>query len=143
MDKSSMRDLAKRLLEYEATSSRADEPVQSAEQVWDKLRIVLTRFAGADGFTSLMRRAVALARAEYPFLALIMVRTDGSISGLEDSVADPEGRGVEVEGAVSAVTAHVLVLLEKLIGETLTLRLVRDAWPEIAVESVNSTVEEI
>ena len=60
-----VRDLARRLLAVEAarqsaTSSREHEAVR----VCDKLRVCLTRFAGADGFTALLRRALALARAE-------------------------------------------------------------------------------
>ena len=64
-----MRDLARRLLgcggsEPEHTGSHVHEAVR----VCEKLRISLTRFAGADGFASLLRRALALARAEVPSL---------------------------------------------------------------------------
>ena len=65
----SIRDLARRLLAVEAASQSAADPrVHEAVRVCEKLRISLTRFAGADGFASLLRRALALARAEVPAL---------------------------------------------------------------------------
>ena len=69
MSSASMRELAQRLLAVEAASpSTADPRVHEAVRVCDKLRISLTRFAGADGFASLLRRSVSLARAEVPSL---------------------------------------------------------------------------
>ena len=64
-----MQALARRLLAVEAASQTAADPhVHEAVRVCEKLRISLTRFAGADGFTALLRRALALARAEVPAL---------------------------------------------------------------------------
>ncbi|MDQ3490424.1 MAG: hypothetical protein M3449_05090, partial [Acidobacteriota bacterium] len=58
-----IRDLARQLLSVEAARlSAADE--HEAERVCEKLRISLTRFAGADGFIALMRRSLALSRVE-------------------------------------------------------------------------------
>ena len=37
-------------------------------RVFERLRISLTQFIGADGFTALMRRSLALARSEVPSL---------------------------------------------------------------------------
>jgi hypothetical protein len=124
----STRELARRLLTVEATSqSAADRRGHEAVRVCEKLRICLTRFAGADGFTALLRRALALARAEVPALHGITEKTEGSIEGLEDLAADAPN--VAMDAAV-AITAHLLGLLVTLIGEPLTMRLVRDAWPD-------------
>src|SRR5471030_1776723 len=61
------RDLARRLLAVEAASKIAPNAhVHEAVRVCEKLRISLTRFAGSDGFTSLLRRALALASADFP-----------------------------------------------------------------------------
>ena len=84
MPSPSMRDLARRLLAVEAASQTAtDAHVHEAVRVCEKLRISLTRFAGADGFASLLRRALALARAEVPSLQSVTVKPDGSLEGLE------------------------------------------------------------
>ena len=66
-----MRDLARRLL---AASKTASGPhVDEAVLVSEKLRISLTQFAGSDGFTSLLRRALALARADVPSLESVKI----------------------------------------------------------------------
>ena len=100
-------------------------------RVCDKLRLSLTRFAGADGFASLLRRSVALARIEFPSLNRITVNPDCSMDGLEALVADEPDRGVE---ATVALAAHLLGLLVTFIGEPLTLRLVRESWPDVSFD---------
>jgi hypothetical protein len=122
------RDLARRLLAVEATSKiAADAHAHEAVRVCEKLRISLTRFAGSDGFTSLLRRALTLARADNPLLETVKVKPDGSLEGLEALAVDATNAGAE---AAVAITAHLLGLLVTFIGEPLTLRLVRDAWPD-------------
>jgi len=93
----------------------------------EKLRISLIRLAGPDGFASLLRRALALARAEVPALDRVTVNPDCSMEGLEVLLADA------TDGAVhgpAAITGHLLGLLVTFIGEPLTLRIVREAWPD-------------
>jgi hypothetical protein len=124
----STRDLARRLLAVEAAIQSTAEPrVHEAVRVCEKIRVSLTRFAGADGFKALLRRALALARAEVPALDGITEKADGSMEGLEELEAD--ARNVGSDAAV-AITAHLLWLLVTLIGEPITARLVREAWPD-------------
>jgi len=88
------RDLARRLLAVEAASKIAPNAhVHEAERVCEKLRISLTRFAGADGFTSLLRRALTLARADDPSLETVKVKPDGSLEGLEALAVDATNGG--------------------------------------------------
>jgi hypothetical protein len=101
--------------------------VHEAVRGCEKLRISLTRFAGSDGFTSLLRRALTLARADDPLVETVKVKPDGSLEGLEALAVDATNGGPE---AAVAITAHLLGLLVTFIGEPLTLRLVRDAWPD-------------
>ena len=134
-----MRDLARRLLAVEAASpSAADSRVHEAVRVCEKLRVSLTRFAGADGFTALLRRALALARAEVPALHGIAETANGSIEGLEGLAA--HARNVGNDAAV-AITAHLLGLLVTFVGEPLTLRLMREAWPEASLNEQHSKIE--
>ena len=120
-----MRDLARRLLAASQTAS--DPHVPEAVLVNEKLRMSLTQFAGNDGFASLLRRALALASAEVPALARTRVSADGRLEGVEQLA--PRAGSAGGEEAV-AITAHLLGLLVIFIGEPLTLRLVRAAWPE-------------
>ena len=124
-----MRELARRLLAEEVASASASRPsVPEAVLVCDKLRVELTRFAGADGFSSLMRRALALAAAEVPSVQAVKLQADGSLEGFEELGADSGNPGSQ---AAVAITAHLLELLVTFIGEPLTLRLVGEAWPEV------------
>lgn len=121
-----MRDLARRLLAANqvASGSQVDEAVVLIE----KLRITLTKFAGPEGFTSLLRRALALASAEVPSLQNVKTGADGRLEGFEEIVADKGAGGAGDEVAV-AIIAHLLGLLVTFIGEPLTLRIERAAWP--------------
>ena len=126
----STRDLARRLLAVEAASQAESLPhVHDATRVCEKLRVSLTRFAGADGFTSLMRRALALARAEVPALHRVQITAEGSVEGLDELAADAREGGE----AAAAITTHLLGLLVTFVGERITLKLVHDAWPDASL----------
>lgn len=137
MDTSSslMQDLARRLLAASQTNS--DPHVHEAAVVSEKLRIPLTRFAGAEGFASLLRRALVLASAEVPSLQSIKVGAEGRLEGFEQLAADTGTTAGRSEAAV-AITAHLLGLLVTFIGEPLTLRLVRKSWPDTSLDEQHS-----
>jgi hypothetical protein len=128
----SVRDLAQRLLAAEAATERsADAPAHAAVRVIVKLGNCLTEFAGADGFAALMRRALTLARVEEPSLRNVKLMADGSLEGFEAIAHDP-ATGKSDVGV--AITAHLLALLVTFIGHPLTLRMVREAWPDAGVD---------
>src|ERR1700730_15462057 len=121
----SIRDLARRLLAVEAASQSAADPrVHEAVRVCEKLRVSLTRFAGVDGFTALLRRALALARAEVPALHGVTEKGDGCLDGLGEIAADAGGSGAGGSDAAVAIIAHLLGLLVIFIGELFMVRLV-------------------
>lgn len=129
----SMCDLARRLLAVEKSRLRGcDLHVHEAVQVVEKLRVSLTRFAGADGFASLLRRSLALARIEVPSLSRVTIDSDCSLDGLEALVANEADGGAE---AAVALSAHLLGLLVTFIGEPLTLRLLRESWPDASFDA--------
>ena len=121
----SMRALAQRLLVLEGPLQGADDdPTAQAMRVFERLRVALARFAGSDSFASLVRRALVLARADEPALRQVSIKANGSLDGLEEIAGDP----------IVAIVAHFLGLLVTFIGEPLTLRLVRDAWPDATLD---------
>jgi hypothetical protein len=123
----SIRAWAQRLLVLEAANQSApDTAPHDLLRVYEKLRIALTQFVGADGFTALMRRALALARAELPSLQAVNVSPEGRLEGIEEHAVDAKN---DSEAAI-AITAHLLALVVTFIGEPLTLRLMRDVWPD-------------
>jgi hypothetical protein len=131
----SIRAWAQRLLALEAANKSASETdPHEFLRVFEKLRSALTQFVGADGFTALMRRALALARKEVPSLQTAKVTPEGRLEGIEEHAT---GATKHAEAA-TAITAHLLALLVTFIGEPLTLRLLRDVWPD---ESHRTTIE--
>ena len=124
-----MRKLARQLLALEASDSRSQ--AHEAVIVSEKLRSSLTRFAGVDGFKALLRRALALARADVPSLEAVEIGADGRLEGFEKLLGGTTGIGSD-PGA--AVTEHLLGLMMTFVGESLTLRLVRDAWPGVSLD---------
>jgi hypothetical protein len=122
-----MRDLAERLLAYEAAvlnSSGHNTP--AVFRVSEKLRNPLSALAGAAGFRTLLARALALAKMHAPGIGAIQVNTDGSLEGL--SKLDDDGESAE---AGVLLIAQLLGLLGLFIGENLVLRLVLDVWPDL------------
>lgn len=134
---SAKRDLALRLLAYEAAADKSSMPTESgAFRVYEKLRRSLCALAGVAGFRSLASRALTLAKTEAPGLSAVQVTADGSLEGF----GDIEGRidkDQASEGGVILVD-QLLGLLLTFIGETLTLRLMQDVWPDAAFEDCNS-----
>ena len=133
-----MQDLARQLLAKSQTAS--DPHIHDVVVVTERLRISLTKFAGVDGFASLLRRALMLASADVPALQSVKIGADGRLEGLEQLAADT-GAGVAVDKAGVAITAQLLDLLVTFIGQPLTLTLVREAWPGTSPDESNSRME--
>jgi hypothetical protein len=139
-----MRDLAIHLLAYEAFADKTSEHADSATlRVYEKLRQGLGKFAGTAGFQSLASRALALARTEVPSLSEVRVASDGALQGLGETEhqfdidkvrADEFPAG---EGGIILI-ARLLGLLLIFLGEALTLRLLRNAWPGAAFDDYSS-----
>jgi hypothetical protein len=125
-----MRDLAERLIAYEAKgnkSPKAKNPLASL--VDERLRLHLAALMGRVGFRALLSRALVLANAEIPWLRAVDVQADGSLEGLDELKARV-GSNEFLEGCV-VLLAQFLGLLVTFIGEDLTLRLVRESWPKL------------
>ena len=125
-----MRDLSQCLIAYETRGDKSSKTKTPAIfLVGEKMRPHLTTLMGNVGFRALLSRALALASAEVPWLRAVHVKADGSLEGLDglEAQVDPEEMA---EGRV-VLAAQLLGLLVILIGENLTLRLVRESWPKL------------
>ena len=141
------RDLARRLLSYEAGAGKTSNSMDVAIlHVYGKLRESLCIFAGTAGFQSLATRALVLARADAPSLGALRVSGDGSLEGLEEfeppngmDKIDKEGAANlrAVDGGVTLI-ARLLGLLQTFLGEALTLSLLRNVWPAEAFDDHNA-----
>jgi hypothetical protein len=134
-----MRDLAQRLLSYEASAGSTSASAETATlRVYQKLRLSLGELAGSAGFQALASRALTLARSEVPSLSAVQVGADGNLEGMssiEPSISAEMGR--VHEGGIILIS-RLLGLLFIFLGEALTLSLLRDAWPDAALDDRNS-----
>ena len=134
-----MRDLAHRLLAYEAGVGKTSEPMESpALRVYEKLRQNLVTFAGEAAFESLAFRALTQAKSETSALWAVQVAADGSLQGLGeiDTQTGMDKDRAGEEGII--LIARLLGLLLIFLGEALTLSLLRNAWPGEAFDDRNS-----
>ena len=134
-----MRDLAHRLLAYEAVAGKTSESKDVATlRVYEKLRQSLSALAGVAAFESLAFRALTQAKSEAPGLWAVEVATDGSLQGLGEPEPpldiDNDSAG---EGGVVLI-ARLLGLLLIFLGEALTLNLISDLWPDSALDDRTS-----
>lgn len=114
------RGRAERLVAFEAAIIPPKRDLFVTCRVCEKLRRPLTTLIGPAGYSSLLSRALTLARRESPALAEVRVNPDGSLEGLEGEAAK----------VTAVLIAHVLALLTVFIGEALTMQFVRDIWPD-------------
>jgi hypothetical protein len=129
------QDLARRLLAYEAVAGETTVPTESAVlRVFEKLRRQLGALVGVAGFWSLASRALTLARAKAPGLSTVELAADGTLQGLGEPQIDKH----QAEEGGAILIAQLLGLLLTFIGETLTLRLMQDVWPDAAFDDPNS-----
>ena len=130
-----VKALASRLMAYEADKITSGEtPKSAAFRVCDKLHRPLSRLAGIAGFRSLLSRALALASSEVRWLKAVHINADGHLEGLDEAqlrLARDEGAKGEI-----VLIAHFLGLLATFIGEELMLRLVQEAWPDVALDDM-------
>jgi hypothetical protein len=128
-----MREYARRLLNCEEAASTQDEPDTPAlSRVFDALRQSLGTIIGTNGFSVLLARALTLAKSEIPSLGELKVKADGSLEGLREHF-NSEGSEPGV-----VLIAWLLALLDTFIGESLTLQILLDVWPDSALSNASA-----
>jgi hypothetical protein len=139
-----MRDLAHRLLTYEAVAAKTSVSKESpALRVYEKLRQSLSTFAGVAAFESLAFRALTQAKSEAPGLWAVQVAAGGYLKGLgepEPQIGMDKDLAYEFSAGDGGIIliACLLGLLRIFLGESLTLSLLRNVWPGVAFDDRNS-----
>ena len=132
-----MRDFAERLIAHETKENGLSETkALAACLVSERLRPQLATLLGNLGFRALLSRALALANADVPWLRAVHVNANGSFEGLDTLGAEVDPDEV-LDGCV-VLLAQLLGLLVAFIGEDLTLRLVREVWPKLPLDSLDA-----
>ena len=131
-----MRDFSQSLIAYETMENKFSKTkIPVACRVSEKLRPHLTTLMGNVGFRALLLRALALANPEVAWLRTVQVTADGFLEGFDEieTQVDPD----EIFEGCVVLAAQLLGLLVVLIGEGLTLRLVREAWPKVSLKHLD------
>lgn len=102
----------------------SDADTNLAVRVIEQFRVRLIKLVGVYGFRSLLSRTLNLAKRESPALAGVRIGENGALEGVAEM-----GKN---EADELVLVAQLLALLTTFIGESLTLQLVRDAWPAAA-----------
>ena len=107
-----------------------EKVADAAIDLWEQLAAQIISIVGEGGFNSLYMRSVFLTQSTFPWLSAVSLspQTDQRFTDLKISL---EGQTPE---QVSAANSHLLItftdILATLIGEQLTIRLLRSAWGE-------------
>ena len=132
------RDLAQRLLDYEAAAGETSEPKKSAViRVCEKLRLPLSAIVGVADYRSLLSRALTLAKLEAPGLIEVQVTTDGSLQDLGESGSQSDQKRGGDGGVI--LLAQLLGLFLTFFGAALTLQLIEDVTPALKAIAESST----
>ena len=134
-----MRGFAERLIIHETREHSADAKSISTFIVFEKMRPHLATLMGNAGFHALLLRSLSLASAESSWLRAVHVNANGSLEG-PDQAASQFGHEEIADGRL-VLLSHLLGLLVAFIGESLTLRLVHEVWPELPADELGPDKE--
>ncbi len=139
-DTGAYRDLARRLLEYEAGPAERPAGPGAAQRTCEKLGQGLAMLVGPAGFQALLQRALHLTGAEYPLLRGVQGFDGACLAGLAERT---EGQDpAQVNAALVAVFGSFFWLLGTFIGDDLTQRQVRRIYPQVPLSEAGSRTEE-
>jgi len=130
-DIAAWRQLAVRVLRHRAGSGAGAAALAVASRrAYDDLARVLAPIIGQVGIDALAARAVHLAQRDYPWLAKTTnpQHVEGPFAHVSSSL-EQQAPALATEAA-AAVLATVAGLLATLVGDPLTTRLMRQAWPD-------------
>jgi hypothetical protein len=127
-----LRQLAGRvLMRHAGPDADAAAVAAAARRAYDDLVRVLAPLIGQIGIDALAARAVHLAQREYPWLAKTRNPEQAESSLTHVSIFLEQQDPALATEAAAAVLATFAGLLVTLIGEPLTARLMRQAWPVV------------
>jgi hypothetical protein len=132
-----MRDLAERLIAEESRGETSPEASPAISIVIEKLRPDLRILMGDMGSRALLSRALAQAGAEFAWLSALHVKSDGSLEGLTRLELESHVDSGTIADGRAALLAQLLESLTSFIGESVTLRLVRNNWPDVPLDDLD------
>jgi len=102
----------------------------------EKLRPYLMTLMSRLGFHALLLRAQALTVNDAPWLAELTIHDDCTFGSTGKRAFKLPTEAVQ--DGCHLFLAQLLMLMESFIGENLTLQLIREVWPELPLDDLNS-----
>jgi hypothetical protein len=132
-----MRNFATQLTAYVSRGNSPSETnAAAAFHVCEALHGHMAIFVGNSAFRAFLAHALALTKAEAPWLGEMRLQADGTLEGLKELQAQLDPQKLSEGGIV--LLAQLLGLLVAFIGERLTLRMVNEVWPKFALKDLDS-----
>ena len=125
-----VRGRARRLLVGDRGGDVSPESVsRAAERACERLALHFARLVGDTGVRAILARSLTTTRAAYPWLATARATTNPPWTILHDAMSR---RPADESIAAFAVLFSTFAgLLGRFIGDDLTTRLLREAWPDV------------
>jgi hypothetical protein len=142
MTSDDVRRVFRRILTREAgTGALASATAAAASRVCERFAHQLTALIGDAGVAAICARSLYLAQRQFPELASARPFDHGAAPwALLQSFLEQQEPAAATEVAV-AVLATASELLASFIGESLTTRLLREAWPDdFAADTTEETI---
>ena len=111
-----------------------EKVADAAINLWEQMATQITSIVGEDGFNSLYTRSVLLTLSTFPWLAAASLspQTDHQFAELKISL---EGQTPKQASAANSLLLITFTdILASLIGEDLTIHILRSAWGNDASE---------
>jgi hypothetical protein len=117
---------------------RTEKVADAAINLWEQMATQIILIVGEGGFNSLYDRSVFLTKLTFPWLAATQQPPQNShrFSGLRMSLE--EHAPVQASEANSLLLLNFTDILASLIGEQLTLSILRSAWGDEALNRVGN-----
>lgn len=133
-----MRDLAERLIGEETRGRKSPEAPLAISVIIDKLRPHLQMLMGKMGYRALLARTLAQVSTEFSWLRALHVQSDGSLAGLSQPELESHVDPGTIANGRAALLTYLLESLTAFVGANVTLQLVRNIWPNILLDDLDS-----
>jgi hypothetical protein len=124
------RQAARVLVHHAGAGADAAALAAAAGRAYDQLARVLAPLIGEAGIEALTARAVHVTQRDYPWLATTTDSDHARRPFAQVVFSLEQQHAALATEAAAAVLATFTGLLATFVGESLTMRLVRQAWPD-------------
>lgn len=122
------QDLQRRQVTESLLAQHPQVGVEGAVRLWELLATHIVSIVGDDGFNSLYARSVSLTQVEYPWLIASLVASQ-TIPRFEALKKILKKQTPEQAGKANQALLHTFIsILASLIGDELTIGILRTAW---------------